>query len=148
MVTGSMSPTIQAAEYGPADWVVTEKISYWFRSPRRYEIVRFRGEEGLPVMKRVVGFPGEVLSVRDKRLLVDGRVPEAPASTRHLEYYPYGHLRGGKGHRCEDGYFVLGDDSRDSWDSRYIGSIPRERITGRAWFVVWPPNRIRSLVPR
>ena len=44
--------------------------------------------------------------------------------------------------KCADGWYVLGDDSRDSEDSRYEGAIPRASVTGRAWLVVWPWRRI------
>jgi signal peptidase I len=47
-----------------------------------------------------------------------------------------------------DEYFVLGDNSAHSMDSRERGPVPRERIVGRAVAVVWPPSRWRRLEPR
>ena len=42
---------------------------------------------------------------------------------------------------CGDGYFLLGDDSADSWDSRYEGPFERWRVRGRAWLIVGPSGR-------
>ena len=51
-------------------------------------------------------------------------------------------VRGRKHVSLDEGYFVLGDDSQDSHDSRYTGSVAREDIIGRAMLIVWPPDRI------
>jgi signal peptidase I len=37
---------------------------------------------------------------------------------------------------------MLGDNSQNSADSRFYGSVPAKNILGRAWFCYWPPNRI------
>ncbi len=41
----------------------------------------------------------------------------------------------------DDSYFVMGDNRGSSRDSRVFGAIPRDRIVGRAFSVVWPPSR-------
>ena len=38
--------------------------------------------------------------------------------------------------------YVLGDDSKDSADSRYDGPVPPDIVRGRVWLIVWPPERI------
>ena len=48
---------------------------------------------------------------------------------------------------CGDGYFVLGDDTRDSQDSRFEGPVERRRIVGRVWLRIWPPRRIGWVNP-
>ena len=41
--------------------------------------------------------------------------------------------------RCrENGYFALGDNSYNSYDSRYWGPVPDENLVGRGLFVYWP----------
>src|SRR4051812_14518933 len=58
MTSPSMAPALQGNAIS-GDWVLTEKITYWFRNPRRWEVVQFHNDEGLLVMKRVGGLPGE-----------------------------------------------------------------------------------------
>ena len=41
----------------------------------------------------------------------------------------------------EDEYFMLGDNSESSGDSRFFGVIPRKNIMGKACFVWWPFSR-------
>ena len=43
---------------------------------------------------------------------------------------------------CGSGYYVLGDDLKDSDDSRFNGPVPADRIMGRAWLIVWPMKRL------
>jgi signal peptidase I len=45
----------------------------------------------------------------------------------------------------KDSFFVLGDNSISSQDSRYWGFVPRKNILGRAMLIYWPPQRIRLL---
>ena len=145
MVSGSMSPTLQSTSSEIGDYVLTEKLSYWFRHPRRWEVVTFRNGEGLQVMKRVVGLPGETVSLRDHQVLIDESPIERPAGLAFLDYYAFGNLAGGGAAPCGQGYYVLGDDSRDSQDSRFEGPVDPERIRGRAWLIVWPLSRARFL---
>ena len=63
IVSPSMSPTLQGTCIDDGDRVLTEKISYRFRSPRRWEVVTFLNSAGEKRMKRVVGLPGERVDV-------------------------------------------------------------------------------------
>jgi len=147
VVSGSMAPTLKGNGVPGSDWVVSEKISYWFRHPRRWEVVQFRNNEGFVVAKRVAGLPGEMISLDDKKLVIDNKVMPPPESLGFLQYYAFANLNRGRQDSCEGGYYVLGDDSRDSSDSRYDGPIAPERIRGRAWLIVWPPSRIGFVNP-
>jgi signal peptidase I len=142
-----MSPTLQGtADAG--DWVLVENISYWFRKPHRWEVVRFTSAEGMQVMKRVVGLPGERLSLSEGRPVINGQRQNVPPSLQSLYYFAYGpKLRNGAVAECAGGYFIFGDDSKDSWDSRYEGPLAPERLQGRAWLRVWPMNRFGFVNP-
>lgn len=142
MVSGSMSPTLQSSGPDDGDWVLSEKLSYLVRAPRRWELVEFRNDEGLQIMKRVVGLPGEKLALDGQQVMVDGAATARPGSLADLRYYAYGNLGRGRQVDCGGGYYLLGDDSRDSQDSRFEGPLPSGRIIGRPWLVVWPPERI------
>jgi signal peptidase I len=141
MISPSMSPTLQGTSRDNGDWILTERISYWFREPRRWEVVRFDMEDGTPVMKRVVGLPDETVALKKFRLLINEEVVPHPEPISHLKYYSYGNISHGRTFTNNHGYFVLGDDSVDSYDSRYEGTIPKEKIAGRVWLRVWPPSR-------
>lgn len=143
----SMSPTLKGEGREGSDRVLTEKVSYWFRGPRRWEVVTFLNKEGEQRMKRAVGLPGETVSFARDELVVNGARVARPESLASLQYYPYGNLHGGATVPCRDGYYVLGDDSRDYDDSRYNGPVGQDAIIGRAWLVVWPPARLGFVSP-
>jgi signal peptidase I len=141
LASGSMSPTLQGDERG-GDLVLAEKVSYWFREPRRWDVVEFKDSNGIQIMKRVMGMPGEYLAVKDRHVEVNGQALVTPKGVAAVRYYPYGNLIGGKAYEVKGGYYVLGDDSADSEDSRYEGPVERKQIRARAWLIVWPPSRM------
>lgn len=143
----SMAPTLIGEGVDGGDWVLVEKVSYWFRKPRRWEVVRFVHRDGFDVMKRVAGLPGETLGIANFRVQIDGKELPMPRGLEDLKYYGIGHVGLDRTYKGDYGYFVLGDDSKDSRDSRYEGSLPAERIQGRAWLIVWPRERIGFVTP-
>ena len=147
MVSGSMSPTLRAEGPDDGDWVLSEKVSYRLRSPGRWELVEFVSADGEQVMKRVVGLPGETVSLKEQRVAVDGALAPYPGSLGGVTYWPYGNLQGGRAAECGRGYYVLGDDTKDSQDSRSDGPVPADRIIARPWLRVWPPGRIGFVNP-
>jgi signal peptidase I len=139
ITSGSMGPTLRGEDFRSGDLVLTERVSYWLRKPRRWEVVSFRTDEGVPVMKRVVGMPDEVVQMRrDGQIVINGHLCPRPAQLDFLSYFPYGNLVVNNMVDCLQGYYLLGDHSRDSDDSRFTGPVPRERITGRAWLILAP----------
>ena len=142
MFSSSMSPTLKGTSVMNGDWVVTEKISYWFRDPHRWEVITFINDDGTRVMKRVAGLPGESVTQSEsyQPIEINGQKVEMPKSV-DLKYLRYGNLMGDKPIQCGEGYYLLGDDTRDSEDSRFTGPLPRKRIVGRSWLIVWPLSR-------
>jgi signal peptidase I len=47
-----------------------------------------------------------------------------------------------------DHYFMLGDNSSFSLDSRFFGAVPRRNLVGRSWFIFWPFSRRWGLTDR
>jgi signal peptidase I len=143
MVSGSMSPALRGTNADDGDHIVTEKFTKWFRSPRRWEVIAFRNSEGSQVMKRVVGLPGETVQLEKNGgpLLINGQPIEMPAWLG-IHYLGYGNLCSDcQAVQCGTGYYVLGDDTKDSDDSRYNGPVQPKRIIGRAWLIMWPLSR-------
>ncbi|HSI09853.1 MAG: signal peptidase I [Rariglobus sp.] len=139
--SGSMAPALQGENVATGDRVLFEKFTGRFRAPRRWEIHQFHTPEGITAAKRVVGLPGERVSLRDGVLHIDGKPVEIPAGLQYLRYYPFGNLVKGHEVDCASGYYVLGDDSRDSMDSRYNGVLSADQFTGRAWLTLGPGRR-------
>ena len=119
--------------------LIVEKVSYRFHGPQRGDIVVLkrpeRPEDEL-LIKRVVGLPGEEVSIRDGRVYVDDRPLDEP----YLEWDTggnYGPVRVPPLH-----VFVMGDNRGASNDSRVFGPVHRNEILGRAWVSYWPPDEM------
>jgi signal peptidase I len=94
-------------------------------------------------IKRVVGLPGDHLSIRDGQVIRNG-VPErdsyaVPCAGLEACTFPQA-ITVPRGD-----YYMMGDNRPDSQDSRYWGPVPRKWIIGKAFFTYWPPDRIGSL---
>jgi len=107
----------------------------------RGQIVVFRPPEGTgdPLIKRVIGLPGDTLSFGDGKVLVNGVALDEP--------YVHGAYTTCNNY-CEpvtlapDTYFVMGDNRLNSLDSRSFGPVPGEQIIGRVVLRYWPLDRI------
>ncbi|RMG14429.1 MAG: signal peptidase I [Planctomycetota bacterium] len=146
VVSGSMAPTLRGEAGRPDnDWYLYERISTRWGPPPRRSLIVFRSDEGVQIAKRVMGYGGETLRLVDGVLHVDG----IPVPVEDATYLRAGRLRPrreGEGTRVEAGrLFVLGDNGKDSWDSRFFGGLRREQWRGRVVAVVWPPSRWRWL---
>ena len=157
--TGGMEPTIQGGERRPdgtrnaGDHFFVVKYAYWFSEPKRGDIVVFRTSDVSPELrpgeffvKRVAGIAGDTLSVKQDRLHIGGAPVTDPSSLAALSFPP---VRNGK-HLVAEGetyqvpansYFVVGDNTTNSLDSRFFGPVPRHAIIGRVSKAYWPWNR-------
>jgi signal peptidase I len=133
VIGNSMVPTLE-----DGNQLVTDKITYRFREPERFDIIVFPHEPMHEFyIKRIIGMPGETVEIgEDGVIYINGEVLE--------ENYGYGQTapqeRTGEIVLGEDEYFVLGDNREVSLDSRYreVGNIPRSIIIGRAWVRIYP----------
>jgi signal peptidase I len=125
----SMSPNLETNQR-----LVIEKVSYRFHGPRRGDVVVLRDPGGGPEMliKRVIGLPGERVTVANGRVFVDGEQLEEP----YLEQSTQG---GGRSWLVPPLHvFVMGDNRGASRDSRSFGPVPLSTVVGRALFRYWP----------
>lgn len=126
--------------------LMVEKVSYRFREPKRGEVVVFRypGDERRKFIKRVIGLPGDEITIRNGFLHVNGQRLEE-SYINGPTYGTYSAPTFGPVLVPEGTYFVLGDNRRNSDDSRYpdVGFVPKKNLVGRALFVYWPLNQIR-----
>lgn len=138
----------------PGDRVFVNRFIHHFRDVRRGEIVVFKAPgSGLVLIKRVVGLPGETITLRDGHVFVDGRQLQEPYVRRvageaePTEPFPTGMAWAlAAPYKVPQGsYFMMGDNRTDSGDSREFGPVSRDRVIGSAFFIYWPVNRIRIL---
>lgn len=128
----SMSPVLKNG-----DVVLINRIVYDARKPKRGEIIAFRpngNENAHYCIKRVVGLPGETVQIKDGKVYIDGKVQKKNIYTSDLDFAGIAEKKLTLG---ETEYFVLGDNSAGSDDSRLadIGNVKREDIGGKVWFV-------------
>ena len=88
ITSNSMKPTLQGENVKTGAWF-SERISYWFRRPRRWNLIAFRRDDGVQVMKRVIGLPGEKVQMRrGGKTVIDGLEQAVPEKLRFLCTFP------------------------------------------------------------
>ncbi len=131
----SMEPTLHTD-----DRVIVEKLSYRFHPPQRGDIVVVKvSGRSQPLIKRIVGLPGETIAIHDGRVFIN----DAPLNEPYLRSPTHGFLPPTRIPPMH--YFVLGDNRDASNDSRSFGPVPRDAILGRAIFRYWPPHMMGLL---
>ena len=182
--TGSMNPTIVEG-----DRIVVNKHVYGLRlpwtlirltegrDPRRGEIVVFDSPaDGVSLVKRLIGEPGDIVALDERGLIINGRRAHySPGDVAHLapmleatmNREPITYRESGivPEHDVLDFpslasrnfgpvqvpagmYLMLGDNRDNSADSRYIGFVPRRNIVGRASSVPVSFNPENYYLPR
>ncbi|ONI47715.1 signal peptidase I [Candidatus Epulonipiscium fishelsonii] len=133
--TGSMISTINIDDH-----MLVSHIPFYYRNPKRSEIVIFKyGEDNL--VKRVIGMPGETIDIQQGKVYINGEeineidyvlVPDV--THPQIVTFPYT--------IPEEHYFVMGDNRANSADSRSFGAISRDAIFSLGGYRVYPFNNI------
>ncbi len=142
--TGSMRPTLIEG-----DRIVVSKFIYKFKEPKRGDVIVFISPEDKKkdFIKRLVGLPNENIQISNGAILVNNNPVEENSALKKQHYYNRGDF-GVEGQSVtvpKDAYYVLGDNSISSRDSRYWGFMPKKYLLGKAFLIYWPPNRIRLI---
>ncbi len=141
----SMVPNFQSGEY-----VLTDKVSYRFGEPQRGDVVVFHAPPraqcpdgtGCDFIKRIIGLPGETVSVSEGKIFIDGEelvegylpdtfFTEAGSYTQDQDVF-----------LAPNEYFAVGDNRPHSSDSRSWGPVKSSEIVGRAFFRYWPASEV------
>ena len=142
--TGSMRPTLIES-----DRILVNKFIYKFTQPKRGDVIVFISPEDKKkdFIKRLAGLPNENIQISSGAILVNNNPMEEGSILKKQHYYNRGDF-GVEGQSVmvpNDAYYVLGDNSISSRDSRYWGFMPKKYLLGRAFLIYWPPNRIRVI---
>ncbi len=141
----SMEPTYENNEY-----LNINEIDYRFHAPKRGDVVvfRFPRDPSQYFIKRVIGLPGETVTVRGGSVTVLNDTYPEGFTLNEGAYLSNDVMTFGDSTVTldQDHFFVLGDNRPASLDSRseIVGPIPRADIIGRTWFRVWPPRRMNT----
>jgi signal peptidase I len=119
--------------------IFVNKFVYHFEEIHRGDIVVFwyPKDPSKSFIKRVLGVPGDLVSIRDGQVYINGQLVEeryVPRGYQDADSYPPVRVR--EGH-----YYVLGDHRNASNDSRSWGLVPRKYIYGKAVFRYWPVEK-------
>ena len=141
--TGSMRPT-----FLEGDRIFVDKVTYRFHEPQRGDIVVFKYplDRKKDFVKRLVGLSKDQVEIREGKLWINGEMMETPPFSEHYYYNRDDWQFGKVGQAIKvpgDNFFVLGDNSAQSSDSRNWGFVPKKNMVGKAFFIWWPPNRIK-----
>lgn len=140
-----MSPALD-----PGDRIIMEDMTYLSRAPHRGDIIIFKTDgigsltPGGFFVKRLVGEPGDHVQISGGELFINeepisisnafGKIVYDPPQAVTMPLQTNVTVPSG----C---YFVIGDNSTNSADSRLWGCVPRKNIIGRVGFRYWPPKR-------
>jgi len=135
-----------------------------FNTEKIYYNGRALAKNGYYYIKRLIGLPGDTLKIMNNMLYV--RPKEETEFKKITNFSPkfekiysnkggyHGHLNIAANDMSDgftvpaDSYFMMGDNSRNSLDSRYWGTVPRKNIVGKALFIFWPISRRWGLTDR
>lgn len=132
----SMEPSLV-----PGDRIIVNRLSYRMWAPTRGDVIVFAFPKDLKrtFVKRVIALEGEKVELHDNKVFVNDVAIEEPY-VKPGDYPPYGPKI-----VPVDNVFVLGDNRRESEDSREWGLLPKNDLLGKAWFIYYPFQRFKLI---
>lgn len=131
----SMLPTLKAGEF-----LLVNKLAYKLGEAQGGDIVvfHFPQDPSEDYIKRVIGVPGDVVTIQNNKVYVNNRPLTEPYIAAPPQYtgtwtVPDGQL------------FVLGDNRNQSSDSHSWGFVPEENVVGKALVIYWPIDQFKIL---
>jgi len=127
----SMDPTLHDGEF-----ILINRLAYRFGAFQRGDIIvfRFPVDPSQDLIKRVIGLPGDDVSIQNGVVSVNGRSLDEPYIAAAPAY-------SGEWKVPPDHLFVLGDNRNDSSDSHSWGLLPISNVIGKATIIYWPPQK-------
>lgn len=131
----SMKPTLD-----PGEFVLVNKIAYKIGKPQVGDIIVFHypKDPTQDYIKRVIGRPGDTVTIRDNQVMVDGQVLSESYIAAEPSY-------NGTWKVPDNSLFVLGDNRNQSSDSHSWGFVPMDLVVGKALFIYWPLQQFQVI---
>jgi signal peptidase I len=153
--SSSMVPT-----FLPGDRIFVNKFTYGAKlpftnirlphieEPETGDIVVFVSpvEKKKFLVKRFIASGGQTVEIKGGEIFIDGKPSEENILGKFYYYNTGEYAAENTPITVPEGkFFVLGDNSANSLDSRYWGFVPEENLVGKAFIIHWPPKRIKLL---
>ena len=137
----SMDPTLH-----DGNKLFINKIGYEPAKLKRFEVIVFHANDKDDYVKRVIGLPGDTIEYKDDILYINGTEVEEPYLEKQKQQLYGEKLTGdftlleltGEERVPEGKIFVLGDNRRNSTDSRHLGLFDLDSVVGKVNFRYWP----------
>ncbi len=123
------------------DYLFVDKRYYQKHALTRGDVVVFQStvNPNLTFIKREAGLPGEIIKIRNNRILINNSPVQEPyldhSKDSSFSFFSKGNF--GPVHIPKDRFFVLGDNRTNSYDNRNYGTVKLAAIKGRALYIVW-----------
>jgi signal peptidase I len=134
--------------YNPMD----QKMILKFKKPHRGDVIIFRdptGKTNAMWIKRCIGIPGDTIEMKDKDLYLNGKKLDEPYIVhKDPKTYPATYTTRDNFAPVtvpEGTVFAMGDNRDQSYDSRFWGFLPENKLRGQAVLVYWPVNRMKMI---
>lgn len=137
------------------EYIITDKLTYKFREPKRGEVVVFKAPSTEPCaeneceyIKRIIALGGDRIKVEKGNIYLNGELLEQNFLDSHIKSDPGQFLQEGIEKTIENGFYIcMGDNRPYSRDSREFGVIAKQDIVGRAVFKYWPIGSV-GIIPK
>lgn len=140
----SMYPT-----YEDGELIITNIVSLRFQPISRGDVIVFKSppNQEKDFIKRVIALPGEKILLKDGLIYIDGQaINESSYLDTNLRTYGGSFLRENNETDIPLGnYFVMGDHRNFSSDSREWGFVSYDKIIGKSFIVIWPPQKFKVI---
>lgn len=143
----SMMPTLENGNLLIINKIVDEENDF-----NRFDVIVFHANSEDDYVKRIIGLPGDRIEYKNDILYINNKAVKEPYLVKYKKAVNGEKLTGdftlksitGSEVVPEGSIFVLGDNRRDSYDSRYFGFVPIDSVVGKVNLRYWPIDEINT----